>query len=249
MRRASAGERGEGRAVVYWLAWAVARLGMRTQLRLRVEGAKQAPRRGALLIVSNHLGPSDPLVIGLRLRRQMHIVAKAELFSVPVFGWFIGRAGVVPIRRDSSDREGLRAVARLLASGRSALVFPEGTYNHAPAAPGMLPLRSGAAWLALRTGATVLPVGIWGAEHVWVPARGWRLGKRPPVRVRFGEPYSPTLPPGMPMKPALEALTRDMALRIASLLPAEYRGVYAEAVEDQARVMGAVSLDAPVAGP
>lgn len=235
--------------MVYWLAWAIARLGMWTQLRLRVEGTQRAPGRGALLVVSNHLGPGDPLVIGLRLRRQMHILAKAEIFDVPVFGWLLRRAGLVPIRRGASDRDALRAVARLLEKGRCALVFPEGTYNHAPATPGMLPLRTGAAWLALRTGATILPVGIWGAEYVWVPARGWRLGRRPTVHVRFGEPYTPTPPPGVPLKSALDDVTRDLALRIAALLPPEYRGVYARATEDSARTAGAVSLDVPSAGP
>lgn len=239
----------EGRGVVYWLAWAIARLGMWTQFRLRVEGAQRAPRRGALLVVSNHLGPSDPLVIGLRLRRQMHILAKAELFSHPVFGWLLRRAGLVPIRRGASDRDALRAVAHLLEKGRCALVFPEGTYNYAPATPGMLPLRTGAAWLALRTGATILPVGIWGAEYVWVPERGWRLGRRPVVHVRFGEPYSPTPPPGVPLKSALDDVTRDLALRIAALLPPEYRGVNAAAVGSSTRTAQVASLDAPVAGP
>lgn len=234
--------------MVYWLTWAVARLVMWTQARLVAEKARHAPRRGPMLLVSNHLGPGDPVVIGMHLRRQMHILAKAELFDVPIFGWLIRRAGVVPIRRGASDRDALRAVAHLLSRGHCALIFPEGTYSDPPEAPEMLPWRTGAAWLALRTGATVVPVGICGTENMWVPERGWHVGSRPKIRVRFGEPYTPALPPGVPLKSALESATHDMALRVAALLPPEYRGVYAAATEDQSHAVLATIRDTHIAG-
>lgn len=93
----------------------------------------------------------------------------------------------------------------------------------------MLPVKTGAAWLALRTGAAVVPVGIWGTENVW--ARDWRpwrlLWRRPRASVAFGEPYRLALPPGVSMKEALGTLADDMARRIAALLPEAYRGAYA----------------------
>ena len=92
----------------------------------------------------------------------------------------------------------------------------------------MLPAKPGAAWLALKTGATVMPVGIWGAEYVWCRARGWRVWHRPHVYVNFGEPYIPAAPVGVSSKAATTAVAEEMARRIAALLPEEYRGFYGD---------------------
>src|SRR5262245_37466157 len=216
----------------YWILRALARLLIATQMRLlRVTGRERVPATGSVLLVSNHLGPTDPLPIGVHLRRQVRIMAKAEIFRWPVLGWIARWARAVPIRRGESDREALRIVSRLLTAGECVLVFPEGTYADPPAPPAMLRVKTGAAWLALRTGATVVPVGIWGTEKVW--ARGWRpwklLWRRPRAGIVFGEPFRLTLPPGVSMKEALGALADDMARRIAALLPEAYQGVYASA--------------------
>jgi 1-acyl-sn-glycerol-3-phosphate acyltransferase len=91
----------------------------------------------------------------------------------------------------------------------------------------MLHVKSGAAWLALRTGAIVVPVGIWGTEFVWEPARGWRPWDRPTVHVVFGDPYYPELPSGGPStRVRLAAVAAEMGARISELLPPSYRGVY-----------------------
>src|SRR5262249_53285746 len=116
----------------------------------------------------------------------------------------------------------------ILANGECALVFPEGTYAYSPDPAAMLPFKTGAAWLALRAGVPVVPVGIWGTERVWHPSRGWRPWQRPRVEVVFGEPYIPTPPPDLPTKAALVAIAEDMARRVAALIPPAYRGHYAD---------------------
>jgi 1-acyl-sn-glycerol-3-phosphate acyltransferase len=217
----------------YWILRALARLLISAQMRLRVVGAERVPRTGPVLLVSNHLGPADHFAVGVRLRRRLRILAKAEIFEWPLLGWLARRAGAVRIRRGESDREALRIASRLLESGECVLVFPEGTYAHPPDPVGMLPLKTGAAWLALRSGATIVPVGLSGIESVWVRRRGWRLFRRAHVTVAFGEPYR--LPPalGATRKQTLETVTEEMALRIAALIPASYRGSYAGAVAPQ----------------
>jgi 1-acyl-sn-glycerol-3-phosphate acyltransferase len=216
--------------MAYRIIRTLAKLLLWTQIRLRVAGAERVSSSGPVLLVSNHLGPADHFIIGVRLRRQMRILAKIEIFRWPIIGWIAHRAGAVPIRRGESDRDALRIADRLLEAGECMLVFPEGTYAHAPAPVGMLPMKTGAAWLALRTGALVVPVAISGSESVWVAKRGWRLGKRPRVALTYGEPYRPMVPHGVSRRAALDAVADEMARRIAALLPVAYRGAYATEV-------------------
>jgi 1-acyl-sn-glycerol-3-phosphate acyltransferase len=222
-------------SAMYRMAKALARVVVPLQARLRATHADRVPRQGSVLLVCNHLGPTDPVAVGLRINRTLSILAKAEIFEWPVFGWIAHRCGAVPIRRGASDREALRTLKVLLEQGQCVLVFPEGTYSDPPAPAAMLPVKTGAAWLALRTGAVVVPVAICGTERIWVPQRGWRVWKRPHVLVTFGEPYHPQVPHGISTRAALQAVADDMALRIAALLPEAYRGQYSDAVATSAR--------------
>ncbi len=214
--------------MVYWIVRALTWLLIRTQMQLDVEGIEHIPRSGPILLVSNHLGPADHFAICVRIPRKVRILAKAEIFEWPVLGWIARQAGTVRIRRGESDRDALRIASRLLAQGECLLVFPEGTYSHPPEPVGMLPLKAGAAWIALRSRATVVPLALFGAEQVWAVGRGWRLGRRPRVRVVFGEPFSPAESTGAGHKGELAATTAEMGRRIAALAPHAYRGVYAD---------------------
>ncbi len=215
------------RRLGYGVIRALGRIVVAAQMRLRVSGVERVPATGGVMLVSNHLGLSDPLPIGLRLPRQMRMLGKIEIFRRFLLGDIARIAGAVPIRRGKSDREALQTTLHLLTAGECLLVFPEGTYAHAPKPVGMLPFKTGAAWLALRSGCLVVPVGISGTERVWHWARGWRPWRLPRVSVNFGEPYSIQLQPGVPLKLALQAAAEEMARRIAELLPESYRGVYA----------------------
>jgi 1-acyl-sn-glycerol-3-phosphate acyltransferase len=217
------------------------------QMRLHVVHRDALPSKGPVLLISNHLGITDPLVIALPLRRPVRILAKAEIFDWPLIGWLARQAGVVPVHRGEADRGALRSVSQLLADKECVLVFPEGTYHYPPESPGMLPIKPGAAWLALRTGALVVPVAIWGTELVWEPARGWRPWIRPTVHVVFGEPYYPELPPGGPTRRILDIVSAEMACKIADLLPLGYRGEYSpvfwESVPASAQTHGSQMTD------
>jgi 1-acyl-sn-glycerol-3-phosphate acyltransferase len=211
----------------YRLIRSAARLVLAFQMRLEIRGAERLPRTGPALLVSNHLGATDQLVIGARLPHELRILTKAELFEWPIIGWLARRGDAVPIRRGESDREALRAVRDLLQGDAWVLVFPEGTYGHGDEPRGMIRVKPGAAWLAWHTGATVVPVAITGTESVWSLSRGWRLWQRPRVCVTFGEPYKPVWPHHVAQKVAWQAIADEMALRIAALLPEDYRGIYA----------------------
>src|SRR5260370_35679779 len=194
------------------------------QTRLWVYGVERIPRSGAVLLVANHLGAIDPVAIALRIPRMVRILAKAEILTFPVLGGLARLGAVIPIRRGESDREALRTVVDQLWDGQAALVFPEGTFRRVPEPAAMAAVKPGAAWLALRTGATVVPVGIGGTERVWHPSRGWKLWHRPHVYVVFGEPYVVKPRQGVPNKTALAENAGEIAGRIAPLLAAQYRG-------------------------
>ncbi|MFI5273030.1 MAG: lysophospholipid acyltransferase family protein [Ktedonobacterales bacterium] len=199
------------------------------QARFTYSHPERVPRHGGVLLVSNHLGPTDPIFVGVRLGRQMRILAKAEIFEWPLLGWLAHRCGAVPIHRGESDREALRIALRLLADDQCVLVFPEGTYADPPEPPAMLPVKTGAAWLALKAGVPIVPVAVMGSERVWTLPRGWRIWHHPHVHLIFGEPYQPSVPPGVTMRQALHLVAEEMGYRIAALLPDAYRGRYRSA--------------------
>jgi 1-acyl-sn-glycerol-3-phosphate acyltransferase len=212
--------------MTYRILRTLVRLLLPFQMRLRVSGQERCPRTGALVIVGNHLGLLDPLAIGVRVPRQIRILAKSEMFQWPIIGWLARLGGVVPVRRGASDREALRILEAVLAKEGCVLLMPEGTFPKVPLPAAMLPVKTGAAFLAVHSGATVWPVAITGTERIWYRARGWKLWHRPRVTVTFGQPYVPQVPQGLSAKATYQEVADDMARHIAALLPEQYRGHY-----------------------
>lgn len=208
-----------GRALVRLLMLLFLRRG------LDVSGRENIPRRGALLIAANHAGTVDPALLGALVpRRDLHYMAKSEHFEGPR-AVFFRAAHAFPIQRGGADRSHLAYALTLLRSGKAVLVFPEGSR----ARDGVLRRpRPGAAFLAQRAGATVLPVALWGSDAV-LP-RGARLPRPAPVTIRFGEAF--TLPErGAEDRPASHHEAADLVMaRIAELMPSELRGPYATGV-------------------
>jgi 1-acyl-sn-glycerol-3-phosphate acyltransferase len=198
------------------------------QMRLRVVGAERCPRGGPLILVCNHLGLLDPAPIAVGAPRPIRILAKSEVFGWPIVGGIARLAGIIPVRRGEADRAALRRLGAALAAGNCVLLLPEGTYAKPPHPAGLLPFKAGVGFLALRSGAPVLPLALTGSERVWHPRRGWRPWHRPRVTLTFGEPYRPLAPAGLSTKAAYQAVADEMGRRIAALLPEAYRGAYAE---------------------
>ena len=195
-----------------------ARLLSRLLLRLTVRGVENVPRSGALLVTMNHLGGADPVLVVGFTPRPLTVVGKAEILRWPVISLVARAYGMLPVRRGEPDRATLKRLLAVLQSGQALLIAPEGRES----TTGQLEAgKSGPAFLAARTGSPVLPVAITGtAWRQVLPA--WRRGRRPCVTLTFGTPY--TLPPGLGRPEAVTEIMR----RLAVLLPAEYRGVYAE---------------------
>ncbi|MCA1669799.1 MAG: 1-acyl-sn-glycerol-3-phosphate acyltransferase [Thermomicrobia bacterium] len=129
--------------------------------------------------------------------------------------------------RGAADRAALRYAVHLVADGHALLMFPEGTRSLTAKIENVLP---GAAFIALRTGALILPVAVTGTETLPLDAKAAAAGRqqrgRARVTVTFGVPFH--LSPGPDGKrPTMEAATDEMMRHVAALLPPAYRGIYA----------------------
>jgi glycerol-3-phosphate dehydrogenase (NAD(P)+) len=150
-------------------------------LRYNRIGREHIPKRGPVIIASNHRSFLDPFVIATMARRPMYYVAKQEMFANRWRSWVLGALGAFPVVRGAGDGEFIATAKAILARGDIVLIFPEGTRTR----PGALGSpRRGVGRLALETGAPVVPLAIIGTEAV---RRGWRI--RPhKVRLRAGPP-------------------------------------------------------------
>ena len=202
-------------------------------LRLRIEGLEHVPKTGPVLVVANHLHNTDPVLVSVAFPRPLHYMAKQELFRIPVISAIIRRVGAFPVDRQKADRAAIRRAEATLRHGIAVGMFPEGTRSVTRALKRALP---GAAMLALRSGAPVVPVAITGTERL--PGNGAKARRRDGapeprpghrgVRIRFGPPF--TIPRDLDgEKLSLDAAADLLMAEIARMLPPDYRGVYAEA--------------------
>ncbi len=199
--------------------WLLAAL-LHALTRLRVFGREHVPQSGPLIVASNHISHLDaPLLVAL-LPWPMEFIAVVDLWQVPVTGWLIRLYGAIPLRRGEGDRAALRAALAVLDRGGVLGIAPEGRI--APGAALERP-QPGAAYLALRSGAPILPVGIAGAERV---LENLKRGRRTAVTVRIGAPFLLRPTEGSRRERLARAGDEIMA-HIAALLPMAYRGVYA----------------------
>ena len=148
--------------------------------RLDVRGAEHVPADGPVLLAGNHSGFLDGPLVFLVAPRPAALLAKSEIFAglgARVFGWL----GLIPVHRGLADRDALRAGLAVLAGGGALGVFPEGTRGSGQ----LEQVSDGLAYLALRSGAAVVPIAVVGTAAAW--PRGARVPRpRAPVRVVFG---------------------------------------------------------------
>ena len=206
----------------YYLSRVIIRTLLFLLTRCQVEGRENVPRQGALLVVANHLSLADPPLLGVSLGRKMIFMAKKQLFHFPVIGFLVRSFGAFPVRRGQLDRQALRQAYQVLADGLALVLFPEGMRSRS----GQLrPAFLGAALIASRSGAPILPVGISGTKKL---ERLSSLLRRPQITVNVGHPFY--LPPHRSRltREELAEFTHYIMQHIAELLPPEYRGDYAD---------------------
>ncbi|MFE9653476.1 lysophospholipid acyltransferase family protein [Micromonospora sp. NPDC006431] len=191
-------------------------------------GMEHLRRDGGMIIVPNHISHADPLVSAHFIYdsgRWPQFLGKASVFQVPVIGWILHRCRQIPVERGSV--EAARSLDKLVAAvreGGAVVIYPEGTTTREP---DLWPMKgkTGAARLALATGAPVIPVAMWGPERMFDPRTArLRLRPRTPVTVVAGPPIDLSRWAGAtPTRAVLEEMTDTIMLRIRDLV-AEVRG-------------------------
>jgi 1-acyl-sn-glycerol-3-phosphate acyltransferase len=144
------------------------------------------PARGPAILVANHPNHSDPCFLLATSPRPIHFLQTQEDYHIPVLWRIYRRFGLIPVRRDGRDVAGTRAALRDLKAGGVIGVFPEGQVTQCNG-NGALRLKDGAALLALRARAPVIPAWIHGGPQRHGILTDWLIPSRG-VRVSFGSP-------------------------------------------------------------
>jgi CMP/dCMP kinase len=153
----------------------------KTLFRIKIAGAEHVPATGAVLLVTNHRSNLDPIFVGSCLRREVHFMAKAELWKFRPFGKLIDVLGAFPVNRGEADRNAVKRALEILAAGGVVGMFPEG---HRQRSGKLGEIQAGVSLFALREGVVTIPMIMDGTERI---VRNKVFGL-PRVRVIFGPP-------------------------------------------------------------
>jgi 1-acyl-sn-glycerol-3-phosphate acyltransferase len=178
----------------------------------RVTGREHIPRTGPALIAANHLSYLDPPTVGTAVRfRRTYYFAKKELFANPVFGALIRSCYAFPVDREGDDKEAFRHAIALLKAGELLTVFPEG--GRSPDGT-LQPFARGAALIAARAGAPIVPCALYGTDHVF--PRHAKFFHRGFIQVSFAPPIE-TRTQGETNKLGLQEIIDQVAAEIARM--------------------------------
>jgi len=125
--------------------------------RFRVKGRENIPTFGSVILVANHISNYDPLVVSCAINRDIHFMAKEELFTIPILKNLLRKIGAFPIKRGGIDRKAIKQAFHILKEEKVLGVFPEGTRNKTGKLGKGMP---GAALFAIRSDAVIIPIGI-----------------------------------------------------------------------------------------
>lgn len=169
------------RLLYHLFKWSVVAPTLGLYFRGRVYGIDQVPQHGPLVIVANHASDFDPPLVSCSVRRPVSYMAKEELFRVPALSSAIRLYGAYPVKRGSADRSAIRAAITQLNQGWAVGIFLSGTRT----ADGRIPeAKLGAALIAAKTGAPLLPLSLWGTDQIF--AKGSLIPRPVPITIRIG---------------------------------------------------------------
>ncbi len=166
------------RVLVHWVN--------RIVFRTTIEWQGRVPEEGPVIVAPVHRSFIDFFVASDVTGRKLHYMGKDSLWDNPVLARILPSLGAFPVHRGTPDRESLRRAQHVLEAGEVLILFPEGTRRTGPA---ICDLFEGVAFLAARTGATVVPVGIGGSASVM--PKGSRVPRPRRIHLVVGEPILP----------------------------------------------------------
>ncbi|MDB9315863.1 lysophospholipid acyltransferase family protein [Spirulina sp. CS-785/01] len=190
--------------VLYHLfKWSVVSPMLHSYFQGKIYGAENVPQEGPLVVVSNHASHFDPPIVASCMRRPVAFMAKEELFKIPIFREAISLYGAYPVNRKSADRSAIRSSLQALNEGWAAGIFLQGTRTKDGRITNP---KLGAAMIAAKANAPLIPVSLWGTEKILV--KDSPIPRPTPVTVRIGEVIDP---PSSNQREELEQLTHHCA--------------------------------------
>jgi 1-acyl-sn-glycerol-3-phosphate acyltransferase len=222
---------------VRWIN-ALLRRALSLALRLDIADFAKIPARGPLILAFNHVNFLDgPIAFSHLETHPLIALVKTENWRNPLFGLLFDLWGSIPIRRGEADLNAIQKALFALNEGKILAIAPEGTRSgNGKLQPG----HDGLTLLAYRSGAPILPLVYYGAEAFWPNLRHLR---RTDYHVCVGQPFYISTH-GKPMnRTLLQEITTEIMYQMASLLPAEYRGVYADLEKASTEHLRFVVLD------
>ncbi len=170
----------------------------------RTVGLEDLPEEGALLC-ANHASGWDPILIALNLPKdaRLTVMAKDQLFRIPLLGFFLKKLGIFPVKRGGNDLTAMKTAMKVLSGGNRLLVFPEGTRVEEQ---GEVEAKGGVTMMATRTGVPMVPVYC-GGKHKFFRK----------TTIAFGKPYVPVIAGRRPTPDENRAIAQEILERIYAL--------------------------------
>jgi 1-acyl-sn-glycerol-3-phosphate acyltransferase len=201
--------------VVHWILTN----GSKLLWRVRVVGIDRVPATGGFVLAPSHRSMMDIPLSAIVTKRRIRFMGKVSLFRIPVLGTLFTWLGGFPVARDGTDRKAVRDSVAMLEGGEVLCVFPEGTRQNGPK---IQPLQPGAAYLALRAGVPILPIGMAGSEEILrdhnspIP----HFGR---VVITVGDPIVPEArASGVVARDKVDALTQQLSDSLQALFDQAY---------------------------
>lgn len=194
-----------------------------TEILCRIDAPdiQKFPQKGPLIAISNHTGQLEVAVfLGQLVPRPITAWAKVEAWNNFFLNWLFTLWGLIPIRRGQGDTSALRKAIAALEKGYIFGIAPEGTRNKTGQLHRAHP---GAVLLAIHSGAPILPIAHWGGENFLKNLARFR---RTDFHIRVGKPFRLQLEGVKVTREVRQQIADEMMMRIAELLPVEYRGAY-----------------------
>ena len=154
--------------------------------RVSVEGREHIPTSGPFILSPVHRSNVDTPLVAACTSRRVHYMGKQEMWKYKLSAAFFTAMGGIPVNRGAADRDALRKCAQVIEAGEPLVIFPEGTRRSGPVVEEMF---EGAAYVATKTGAPIVPVGIGGSEGAM------------PKGAKFIKPVKCTIVIGPPLRP------------------------------------------------
>ncbi len=209
--------------LMYWIVTYACKLGLQIICRIDAKEMEKVPQKGPLIVYANHTGSVEAPIIFTQLApRQAIGIAKAESWDHWLLNWIFTLWKMIPIRRGEADMEATRKALAALKQGHILGVAPEGTRNKTGA---LLRARPGLVILAQHGNAPLQPIAHWGGENF---AKNIKRLKRTDFHIRVGPLFYLDAGGQRVTKEIRQQMADEMMYQLAKLLPAEYRGEYAD---------------------